>query len=403
MTLNIDRLSCSLDLAHAKYQAERPTHECFHGIATQNFSYSSAGKSTSISELYLEGLNIHSEILGTFHRPHSPSQESNKTMSSSGSGTSLGSDPNLEDKKFWVVDQTPVRDYATEYDTCVVKGSSLIEAYEAAVSCEAPDVNPVPVLMSEPSNDYFLEIQTETSEIAENTERLTTKNNGMKKILEQNYFDRHPEIDLEDLPPELRVIATDYRHFSVNNPNSPHADVSDRPYVGWVSQTDKTLVWARRYKDQDRAENKAYPSNITFAVWSHIATKSWDPEITPLEVHELEYIAMNDVVNPKTSFVCRQVYKNEGINLNNDAETRDGLYMYPGSKDWIAVAGTPNIGSIWRMVADHHQALRNKKPVKLMVKFRPYRFNKEETGYTRLVDRNDDMLKGTWFIGVTMG
>ncbi|KAF3920164.1 hypothetical protein AA313_de0204101 [Arthrobotrys entomopaga] len=324
-------------------------------------------------------------------------------MSSAGSGTSLGSKAQSDEKASWAVDETPERDYAAEYEACESKGMGLITAFEMAVKEDASDTDPEPLLMSPPSNDYLLEVQTSASEVASNTERLTTRNNGLKKILEQNYFDRHPDIELEELPPEVQVIATDYRHFSVNNPNSPHADVSDRPYVGWVSQRDKALVWARRYKDQDRAENRAYPSNITFAVWAHIATKRWDPEIEPLEIHDLEYIAMNDVINPKTSAVCRQIYKNEEISLNNDADTRDGLYLYPGSRDWGAFAGTPNAGSIWRMVADHHRAFHNKKPVKVMVKFRPYRFDKEETGYSRLVDRNDEMLKGTWFIGVTMG
>ncbi|KAJ6261520.1 hypothetical protein Dda_4190 [Drechslerella dactyloides] len=326
-------------------------------------------------------------------------------MSSSGSGTSLGSTLNPQDMKAWAVDGTPERDYGAQYEVCVDKGKFRIQAYEDVLSTDAPDLRPVPVAMSAPSTDYLLEVQTDPDEVSKNTERLTKKNNGMRKILEQNYFDRNPDVDPATLSHDDQVIASDYRQFSVNHPSEPYDDIFDRAYVGWVSQADKTIVLARRYKDQDRASNanKAFPSDITFAVWSHIVARRWDPDIEPLEVHELQYIAMNDVVNPQTVVVCRQAYKSEGIDLNNDAETRDGLYIYPGSKDWEAFAGAPNVASIWRMVTDHHHAFRNRKPTKMMVKFRPYRFNMEETGYSRLIDRNDDALKGKWFIGITLG
>ncbi|KAF3919119.1 hypothetical protein ABW21_db0206731 [Orbilia brochopaga] len=326
-------------------------------------------------------------------------------MTSSSSGTSLGSTLNSEDTRNWAVDGTPERDYEAEYEVCVEKGKVRIQAYEAVLSTNAPDLRPDPVLMSSPSTDYQLDVQTDPVEVLKNTERLTIKNNGMRKILEQNYFDRNPEVDPDTLSHDDQVIATDYRQFSVNHPCKPYDDIFDRAYVGWVSQKDRTMVLARRYKDQDRASdaNKAFPSDITFAIWSHIVTHRWDPEIDPIEIHEMQYIAMNDVVNPQTVVVCRQAYKGEGINLNNDAETRDGLYIYPGSRDWEAFAGAPNVASIWRMVTDHHDAFHNKKPIKMMVKFRPYRFDMEDTGYSRLVDRNDDLLKGKWFIGITLG
>ncbi|KAF3941033.1 hypothetical protein ABW19_dt0202398 [Dactylella cylindrospora] len=217
----------------------------------------------------------------------------------SNDGSPLSGGSRYEHDGPWKIDDGPVFDYKAIHDDCIPRGVSRLADLEAAIKANTADVNPTPILMEAPSTDYKLEVQTDPAEMEKAFDYIN-RHYGLKVTLEDLYLRRHPTFQWTESNEDLQILADDYRLWSVDNPENPHDGIFDRAYVGLVSQKDRTLVVYRRYKDQDRATNKSWPSDVTFSVWTHLATRRFIDGQEPLQVYDLDYIVMNDVVNRET-------------------------------------------------------------------------------------------------------